>query len=255
MTTRSVRLRLPASGLFAAGLLLGSPLAAQEAPTFWSATAYLQQSWPKQTETNRQIKEINAALGSSFQTWDDVTNLNLGVQAFRDLDPHWKVGLEWDVSKGRIHGTSTATLVTIAPQDPVTYAFEQKYSLYTDLLAVAQYRPLGTQPRWTPFLLLGLGVAYEEDRTTLTMQSNNPLLNGSLVQVDNHGWFPMLTAGVGVDVYFTERRAWYAEAGASYSWARLKHDVSASGSMVPSTVRADTDSTGPNVWLGLGRRF
>ncbi|GLH73953.1 hypothetical protein GETHLI_24550 [Geothrix limicola] len=255
MTTRSVRLPLPASGLLAAGLFLGAPLTAQEAPGPWSATIYLQQSWPKQTETNRQIKDINAALGSSFKTWDDVANLNLGLQVFRDLDPHWKVGLEWDVSKGRIHGTSTTTFVTIAPQDPVTYAFEQKYTLYTDLLAVAQYRPLGTQHRWTPFLLLGLGVAYEEDHTTLTMQSNFAPLNDTLVQVDNHGWFPMLTAGVGVDVYLTERRAWYVEAGASYTWARLKHDVPAHGSLVPPTVRADTDSTGPNVWLGLGRRF
>jgi hypothetical protein len=51
------------------------------------------------------------------------------------------------------------------------------------------------------------------------------------------------------------KRSWYAEIGISCSWVRLKHDVPASGSMAPPTVTADTDSTGPNVWLGIGRRF
>ena len=249
MTTRPVRLRLTASGLLAASLLLGgAPARAQEAGP-WSATVYLQQSWPKQTETNRQIKDINAAMGSSFKTWDDVANLNLGVQVFRDLDPRWKVGLELDYSRGKIDGA--ATVDTLA--GPATLAFEQKYTLYADLLALAQFRPLGMQGRWIPFLQAGLGLAYEKDRTQLTLR--NALLDETLIHVDNDGWFPMLTVGAGVDVYLSERRTWYAEAGVSYSWSRLKHDVSASGSMAPPTVTADTDSTGPNVWLGVGRRF
>jgi hypothetical protein len=250
MTTRSVRLRLPASGLLAAGLFLGgASIWAQEASAPWTATVYLQQSWPKQTETNRQIKDINAAMGTSFKTWDDVANLNLGAQVYRDLDPRWKLGLELDYSRGKIDGA--ATVATLA--GPATLRFEQKYTIYADLLLLAQFRPLGANRRWVPFLQAGAGLAYEKDRTLLTMR--NPVLDETLVHVDNDGWFPMYTFGVGVDVYFSDKRAWYAEAGASYSWARLKHDVSASGSLVPPTVKADTDSTGPNVWLGIGRRF
>ncbi|HEY3400792.1 MAG TPA: hypothetical protein VGK03_09195 [Geothrix sp.] len=249
MTTRSVRLRLPASGLLAAGLFLGGATARAQEANPWTATAYLQQSWPKQTETNRQIKDINAALGSSFKTWDDVANLNLGVQVFRDLDPRWKVGLELDYSRGKIDGT--ATMDTLA--GPATLAFEQKYSVYADLLVLVQFRPLGANRRWIPFLQAGLGLAYEKDRTLLTLR--NDFLDETLVHVDNDGWFPMFTAGAGVDVYFSDKRTWYVEAGVSYSWARLKHDVSASGALVPPTVTADTDSTGPNVWLGIGRRF
>jgi opacity protein-like surface antigen len=236
--------------LLSAGLLLGGlPAWTQETPKPWSATLYLQQSWPKQTEANGQIKAINAAFGSSFNTWDDVANLNLGVQVFRDLDAFWKVGLELDYSRGRINGAQTVD--TLA--GPATLSFEQKYTIYADLMVMAQYSPWGGQGRWIPFLSVGLGLAYDKDRTLLTLR--NDLLDETLAQVDNSGWFPILTAGAGVDVFLTERRTWYAEAGLSYSWARLKHQVPASGALVQPQVTADTDSSGPNVWLGVGRRF
>lgn len=212
-------------------------------------TAYVQQSWPKQTEANRQIREINATFGSSFRTWDDVPNLNLGVQLFRELNPRWMVGLGLDYSRGKVDGASPVD----TPAGPAVLAFKQEYSIYADLFLLAQYRPLGPGGRWVPFLLGGVGLAYEKDQTSLTLR--NSLLDESL-QVDNHGWFPIATFGAGVDVYLSDRRSWYAEAGLSYSWARLKHTAPASGSLAPSpTVTADTDSTGPNLWLGLGRRF
>jgi hypothetical protein len=253
MKLSSSCLRLLAAGMFLCGL----SARAQDTQKPWSMTVYLQQSWPKQTETNNQIKQINAAFGSSFKTWDDVANLNLGVQVFRDLDPRWKVGIELDYSQGKISGTHPVE-VAVDPGPPVvtmpaTLSFEQKYTMYMDILAVVQYRPLGAKGRWVPFLQAGLGMAYEKDQTLLTV--SNDLFSETLVQVNNDGWFPMLTAGVGVDYYFSEARTWYGELGVSYSWARLKHEVPASGSMVPPTVTADTDSTGPNLWLGIGWRF
>lgn len=230
-------------------LLGGLPTWSQEAPKPWSATLYLQESWPKQTEANRQIKDINAAFGATFQTWDNVANLNLGLQVFRDLDAHGRLGLGLDYSRGRISGTQAVDTMA----GPATLAFEQKYIIYADLMVMAQYNPWGREGRWIPFLTVGLGLAYDQDQTRLTLR--NHLLDETLAQVDNSGWFPILTAGAGVDVYLTEPRTWYAEAGLSYSWARLKHQVPASGALLPPQVTADTDSTGPNVWLGVGRRF
>ena len=230
-------------------LALSLPSWAQDAPGPWSMTAYLQQSWPKQTETNRQIREINATFGSSFRTWDDVPNLNLGLHLFHDLNPKWKVGLGFDYSRGKIDGM--ATVDTLA--GPAALTFKQEYGIYADLFLLAQYRPMGAAGRWVPFLLGGVGLAYEKDQTRLTLR--NSFLDESL-QVDNSGWFPIATLGVGVDIYLSERRTWYAEAGLSYSWARLRHSVPATGSLATSpSVTADTDSTGPNVWVGLGRRF
>jgi len=250
MKTPLLSLRPLDAGVLAVGLLLGGvPGRSQEAQGPWSMTVYLQQSWPKQTETNRQILEINTNFGSSFKTWDDVANLNLGLKVFRDLQTRWKVGIELDYSRGKIDGANTVA----TEAGPATLTFEQKYTIFADLLAIAHYRPLGMTGRWVPFLVAGIGMAYEKDQTLLTLR--NDLLDESL-RVDNSGWFPMFTAGVGMEVFLTERRTWYAEAGVSYSWARLKHSVPASGSLAPApTVTADTDSTGLNAWLGIGRRF
>lgn len=239
----------------AAGLLLASvAVQAQEAPGPWSMTVYLQQSWPKQTETNRQIKQdINGSLGTRFKTWDDVANLNVGVLALRTVKPGWKVGVEVDYSQGSIKGREGVNDFGLGPG---TVAFEQKYSAYADVLAMVQARPFGEGGRWVPFFNLGAGYAYEKDRTTLGFSSSVGAGDVELLKVENSGWFPMLTLGAGVDVFFTERRTWYAQAGISYSWARLKHSAPATGLLATApTVTADTDSTGPNVWLGIGRRF
>lgn len=240
--------------LLVASLLLAVPGWAQEAPGPWRLTAYLQQSWPKQTETNRQIREdINGGLGTSFKTWDDVANLNLGVVAYRTLSPVWSLGLEVDYSTGGLKGREDVNSPLLGPG---AVAFEQHYSVYADALLLVQVRPLGDQGRWIPFAHLGAGFAYEKDRTTLGFSSSVGAGDFELLKVDNSGWFPMLTLGVGVDAYLTARRTWYAEAGLSYSWARLKHGAPASGLLAPGpSVTADTDSTGLNAWLGVGRRF
>jgi len=255
MTNPLPRLRGFLPGALALSLALGAvPVRGQETPGPWSATFLLQQSWPKQTEANRQIKEdINGSLGTRFKTWDDVANLNLGILVYRELAPKWKIGLELDYSQGRIHGREEVSDFGFGPG---AVAFEQKYSLYADALVMVQFRPFGAQGRWVPFLSAGAGFAYEKDRTTLGFSSSVGAGEFELLRVDNSGWFPMFTAGAGADVYFTEQRTWFAQIGLSYSWARLKHSAPATGLLAPAaTVTADTDSTGPNVWLGLGRRF
>ncbi len=245
---------LPCLLTLACALVAPVPAAAQDASRPWSATVYLQQSWPKQTETNRQIKQdINGSLGTSFQTWDDVANGNLGLLVFRTVAPKWKAGFELDYSQGGISGRQGLADFGLGPGN---VAFEQKYSVYADLLAMVQYRPLGESGQWSPFLNAGVGLAYEKDRTLLTFNSSLGTGDFELLKVDNSGWFPVLSFGLGVDVFLTKRRLWFAELGASYSWARLKHSAPATGLLAPApTVTADTDSTGPNLWFGVGRRF
>jgi hypothetical protein len=236
------------------GLALAAPgLRAQEELP-WSVTGYFQQSWPKQTETNDQIKQqINAPLGTHFKTWDEVTTLNLGVLALRTLTPTWKLGIEADWSAGQISGTEPVADFGFGPG---SVAFKQRYCTYADFQCMAQYRPLGGAGRWSPFVSAAVGLAYEKDFTTLGFQSALDGSNTLLLRVDNHGFFPLLNCGIGVDYFLSPARTWYLEGEAGYSWCRLKHQAQAVGAMAPGpTVTADTDDTGPNLLLGIGRRF
>ena len=215
----------------------------------WFVTAYLQQSFPKQTNTNKQIEQINQMFGVDFDTWDDVPNLNLGLQLFHQLSPSWKVGLQLDYSAGAVDGE--ATVATEA--GPARLAFEQEYSVYADVYAIVHYLPCRTCRNFVPFVLGGVGVAYEEDTTTLTL-SNDYL--DEYLRAENDGFFPSYTAGLGFDWYVGPERRWYVIVGGAYVWARMTNTVPAEGGLAPAAeVEADTDVSGPNYWIGIGRRF
>ncbi len=225
-------------------------LAAQATPESpWSAVVYAQQSFPKQTRTNDQIQQINQAFGAHFDDWSDVVNLSLGAQLYRRVSPLWRLGVEVDWSRGSIDGK--ATIPTEA--GPAQLAFEQKYSVYTNVMAVAHFEPCRSCGRATPFVYLGAGVAYEKDTTTLTLR--NDYLDEGL-KVENDGTFPVASIGLGADIALGARRNWFLEVGGAYYWGHLSHAVDASGSLAPAPrVTADNDSTGPNYWLGVGWRF
>lgn len=246
-----MRPRTRKGGAVALAGLLGLALAGSAAALEpgWALSVYVQEAFPKQTRTNAQIEQINATFGADFETWDDIHNLSLGVKLFHRVAERWHLGLEADWSAGSISGETTIP----TEAGPARLAFEQSYSIFADLMAAAHYFPCASCRRVEPFVLVGAGVAYEKDETTLTL--TNEYLDEGLF-VDNDGWFPVATAGLGVEVPLSARRAWFLEAGVAYFWGRLEHDVPARGSLAPSpTVTADTDSTGPNYWLGLAYRF
>ncbi len=235
--------------LAVAGLVAASALEAGDPAKPWYFTVYLQESFPKQTNTNKQIDQINQAFGTDFETWDDVHNLNLGLQLFRQVHPNWKVGLQFDYSRGAIKGRGTVP----TEAGPATLKFRQEYSTYADLYAVAHFLPCTRCETWVPFVYGGVGVAYEKDTTTLTLR--NDLIDQGL-KVDNDGTFPSYSAGLGLDVFPWRGNGTYLELGVAYVWARLKHNVKAEGALAPSPeVTADTDTSGPNYWLGVGWRF
>jgi Outer membrane protein beta-barrel domain len=222
--------------------------AAEDGHPFY-LTVYLQDAWPKQSVTNAQIQQINGMFGTNFDDWSDVANLSVGAQLFKRVSPRWKLGVQVDYSQGAIKGH--ATVPTEA--GPARLAFEQRYSAYADLYLVAHYLPCPSCTRVVPFLYGGGGFGYEKDRTTLAL--TNEYLDQHLL-VDNDGWFPTFSAGVGADVPLSRAGDWYVEFGAAYVWARMTHTVPASGALAPAPrVTADTDFTGPNVWIGLGTRF
>lgn len=242
----SVRAAWPCSVALFSVLALLAAAAQAEPPAF---TLYLQQAWPRQSLTNSQIRQINDTFGTHFDDWSDVANLSLGGQLLWQVRPTWKVGVQVDYGSGAIDGN--AQVMTEA--GPARLEFEQRYDVYVDVMAVAQWRPALSSPRVQPFLYGGLGAAYESDTTTLKLH-NDFIASG--LRVENDGWFPAYTAGAGLDVPFGSGSQWYVEFGAAYMWARMTNHVPAQGDLAPAaTVTADTDLTGPNVWLGIGCRF
>ena len=215
----------------------------------WTLDVYVQEAFPKQTRTNAQISEINAVFGTDFEDWDDIHNLSVGAQLFRDVTPRWRLGVELDYSQGEVAGETTVE----TPAGPARLEFEQRYSTFADLLAAAHFRPCPDCRLAEPFVLLAAGVAYEKDRTTLTLR--NDFLDEGL-RVDHDGWYPVATAGVGVDVPISARRTTFVQLGVAYFWGRLEETVPMHGSLAPAeTVVADTDSAGPNYWLGIAWRL
>ncbi len=211
---------------------------------------YLQQSFPKQTTTNDQIEQINRTFGVNFDTWDDVVNLSVGTQLFWRVSPHLKVGGEFDFSAGQIDGEAT---IDLGAAGPARLTFVQKYTIYANLMAAAHYLPCAGCRSTVPFVLAGAGIGFERDETDLTLA--NTFVYETL-EVENHGFFPVFTLGGGVDLEVSRGSGWYVELGAAYYWGRLKHSVAAHGSLAPAPeVTADTDSTGPNWWIGIARRF
>jgi hypothetical protein len=243
-------------GLMAALATCYLPVTAQDAEPKWAVTGYLQDGWPKQTATNASIHQINDTFGTHYKTWSRVDNVNLGVMALRRISPLWKVGFEADYSQGGIKGREAVNSPLLGPG---SLAFDQSYSVYADMQVIIQCRPFGENRRVVPFASMATGIAYDQDRTTLDFTSSLDGSRAPLLRVDNHGWYPVLNLGIGMDVFLTGKRVWFVETQLGYTWARLKKTVGASG-LIPqmagtSTVEADTDNTGANLLVGLGRRF
>jgi opacity protein-like surface antigen len=230
-------------------LLLAAAASGAEPGNPWYFTLYFQQSFPKQTVTNNQIQQINQMFGVNFDDWSDVANLSIGAQLFKRVSPYWKLGLQLDYSAGSIQGD--ATIDTEA--GPAKLSFEQRYDTYFDVYAVAHFLPCPSCTRVVPFIYGGIGYGYEKDKTTLTL--TNEFLDEGL-RVENDGWFPTFSAGVGIDVPLSSKDKWYLELGGAYVWARMTNTVPATGSLAPAPeVTADTDFTGPNYWIGIGFKF
>jgi hypothetical protein len=236
--------------LFSSLLLAGpvAPVAAEPSgsPEF---VFYVQQAWPRQTTTNEQIAEINRTFGSDFDDWGDVPNLSIGAQLLWRVAPGWKLGVQVDYGSGSIDGREPVP----TPVGPAKLSFEQRYDIYADVYAVAKWYPWPESKQVQPFVLGGAGMAYESDTTTLKLR--NEFIDSGL-RVENDGWFPTYTAGLGVNLPVSDTSSWYVEFGIAYVWARMTNRVPVSGDLAPSaTVTADTDLSGPNFWLGIARSF
>jgi len=120
-------------------------------------------------------------------------------------------------------------------------------------MVAAHYFPCRSCERVKPFFLMAAGAAYEKDRTTLTL--TNDYLDESL-RVDNDGWFPAATAGVGVEITLVRRPRLVPGGGGRLLLGpprapRAGRGLARAGA--PKCCPTTIDRT--NYWIGIGRRF
>jgi len=116
------------------------------------------------------------------------------MQLFLQLSPAWKVGFQVDYSSGAIDVSR--------PSDTELVRRSSRSSRSTPSTLTSTLSPT-TSPAaraatFVPFLYGGVGIAYEEDTTTLTL--TNDYIDEYLL-VENDGFFPSYSAGVGFDWY------------------------------------------------------
>ena len=215
-----------------------------------SLVGYVQYSQPAQTETNRQIADINMQLGTHLRDWHSVSSFNAGFMALWQMGDHWRVGPEVDLGFGGLKDSG----VTETLYGPANASFEQEYSPYLDVLAVGQFHALPGKSI-DPFVVVGVGGAYDRDVTKLTV--SNDLFKQEF-RVPNRSLMPLFTAGVGADVRLANST--FVELAAGYTYAMSTNTRDAEGDLLPpgSTVRVVNDLRGPYASIGLrvdvGRR-
>jgi hypothetical protein len=200
-----------------------------------TVVGYWQQSFPKQTVTNQQIEDINAAFGANFPTWKDKVNGNIGVILLRDVTRNFRAGAQFDYSRGSISGEE----IVETPAGPAIATFKQSYDRYFDLLGMGRWH-FKPDTRFDPFLYGAAGMAYEKDDFSLRIANDN--LNEDLF-AKTSGTMPIASIGAGLE--FT----------GGYTWAHKSKSIPAQGSLSPGNVIADTNLTGPNYTIGIGKRW
>lgn len=209
-----------------------------------TVVGYWQQSFPKQTVTNQQIEDINVAFGTNFPTWKDKVNGNIGVIFLRDVTTNFRAGAQFDYSQGSISGEE----IIETPAGPAIATFKQSYDGYFDLLGMGRWH-FKPDTRFDPFLYGAAGIAYEKDTFSLRIANTN--LNQDLF-AKTSGTLPIASIGAGVDV---ELKGIILEFTGGYTWAHKSKTIPAQGSLSPGNVIADTNLTGPNYTIGIGKRW
>jgi hypothetical protein len=231
-------------------LYMATPAMAQtNAPdtSNWNVVGYFQQSFPKQTKTNDQIDDLNSQFGTGFPTWDDTLNGNIGVFVLRTITRKLSAGVQFDYSAGRIGGRE----VVVTDLGDADIEFEQRYHHYIDLMGAVRYNFREDGNRLVPFLYGAAGVAHERDTSQLTIR--NQFLDENL-SVENSMAMPLGSVGAGVDLMF--ENGFFIEGMGSYTWGNKTKVVRAQGSLRSGdTIEANSQLTGPNYSIGVGKTF
>lgn len=77
-----------------------------------SFSFYVQQAWPQQSVTKRQLQDINRMFGTNFDDWSDVPDLSLGPQLSWRVAPRDRLSVQVDHGSGSISRSDRQAEIT-----------------------------------------------------------------------------------------------------------------------------------------------
>jgi hypothetical protein len=212
------------------------------------AVVYIQQTWPAQTSTNKQISDISSMLQTEpgLKDWSDKMNLNIGGDIRSPIGKGFYFGGRFDYSTGKIKQTVDAQ----TPYGPSKLHFNQEFSYYLDALAIVK-KNFGNG-RIKPFLLAGTGFFASKDNTLVDLEGLGDF------SVSNKSFAPTSLVEGGIDVNMGKR--FFFETAGGYQWGHFSKEQPATGTLAPifaptGRVPADNNINGPFYRVGAGLRF
>ena len=202
---------------------------------------YLHPTWPKLTQSDKEIEKINQQLGTDFTKWGDVFKATAGVELRKKLNDKFDLGINvFEYSRGKIDET-----------EPFIYGSAH-------LIQKREYFGFGPNLYYNfsrgktinPFI--GLGVSANHLKSSVKMTLEGYLNEHSTAELSD--WSPGATISAGANLRLNkhlEFTGWV-----NYTWGKFKKDITVHDNLVGEyKLHSVVDITGPGVLLGLNYVF
>ncbi len=242
-------------------------------PFFDGIKLQISNAYPKLTNANHMIEDVNKTAGSSLRDWDTIDIFTLDVVLWKDLSKYFKTDFAVSVSTGSLVSSSNGFNGT--PLD-MGIRMRQRYSTI-EFWTNFYYYPFTTDYRdeyrsghiIEPFIAAGIGYTFFRSESVFKIRKGNLLYNRIRNNWNKGEWAYKMMTGFNVNLgnVTPELDRWVITCSAFYIWNRLKgrsnlhltDGMTVFGRPVNVNIqksnRMDIDLTGPCFSLAIGRYF
>ncbi len=184
--------------------------------------------YPKLTNANHMIRDINTMTGSSLRDWDTIWVESIDIVLWKDLSKYFKTDFAVAYSSGSLLSSSTGFR---GMPMAVGIRMRQRYSalaMWTNLY----FYPLTTNCRdeyrsgllLEPFVAAGLGYTYFRSESVFKLRKQNLLYDRVRVNWNDSEWGCKLMVGFNLNLGKINPRLekWLITVSAFQVWNRLK---------------------------------
>lgn len=229
--------------------------------------------YPKLTNANHAIHEINTWTGTSLRDWDSIWVQSLDIVLWKDLSRYFKMDVAVAGSTGSLLSSSAAFKGTAFDTD---VRMRQRYSalaFWTNIYfypLTTNYKDVYSSGRvFEPFVGAGLGYTFFRSEAVFKFRKQNRLYNRVRSNWNGDEWAYKMLAGFNVNLgaISPSYNGWIITCTAFQVWNRLKGHAKVHGTdglkvynrPVPMDItmrrNIDIDLTGQYYSIAIGRYF